>query len=177
MIGIKGLDLILLAIMFLSGFLAMLRGLTREVLSIMSWALAAMAALFVFSLYQEQVRNLIGSKTVADVVLIGATFVTVLVIVSLVTARLSDRVLDSRVGAIDRTLGFIFGLARGLLLVVIAYELYVHIVPKEKLPEWVTQAQSYRTVEDTGEFILKRLLIDNPLSFLQKKEHPGAQPE
>jgi len=172
---IQWLDVILIAIMLISAFLAMLRGLTREVLSIMSWALAALAALFVLSIYRDRVRLYFDSQTLADGVLIVSVFVVVLIIVSLVTVRLSDRVLDSRVGAIDRTLGFVFGLVRGLILVVIAYELYIAIVPKESLPSWVTQARSLPVIEGTGKAILS-LLPDNPASMFQKKERQSEAP-
>ena len=91
--------------MLISAFLAMLRGLTREMLSIMSWALAALAALFVYPLYRDTLKTLIQPDILADGVLIVTVFVIVLIIVSLITVRLSDRVLDSRVGALDRTLG------------------------------------------------------------------------
>src|SRR5688572_32711732 len=45
---------------------------------------------------------------------IGGLFLLTLLIVSLFTIKISDLVLDSRVGALDRSLGFLFGLARGL---------------------------------------------------------------
>ena len=51
----------------------------------------------------------------------AAMFVVVLIIVHLITSRISDTVLDSRVGAIDRILGFAFGVARGFVLVVIPF--------------------------------------------------------
>lgn len=158
------LDVILVAIMLISGFLAMLRGLTREMLSIMSWALAAIAALFIYPLYRDHVRQFIQPDILADGVLITTVFVIVLIVVSLVTVRLSDRVLDSRVGALDRTFGFVFGLARGLILVVIAYELLVAIMPKETLPNWVTQARALPVIESTGRAIIS-LLPDNPNSI------------
>ena len=100
---IQWLDVILILIMLISAFLAMLRGLTREMLSIMSWALAALAALFFYQLYRERVRALIEPQILADAVLIAVVFVIVLIVVSLITVRLSDRVLDSRVG--HRTTG------------------------------------------------------------------------
>jgi membrane protein required for colicin V production len=158
------LDVILVAIMLISGFLAMLRGLTREMLSIMSWALAAIAALFIYPLYRDHVRQLIQPDILADGVLITVVFVIVLILVSLITVRLSDRVLDSRVGALDRTLGFVFGLARGLVLVVIAYELLIAIMPKETMPPWVTEARSLSVIESTGRAIIS-LLPDNPTSI------------
>ena len=158
------LDVILVAIMLISGFLAMLRGVTREMLSIMSWALAAVAALFIYPLYRDQLRKLIQPDIVADGVLIVTVFVVVLIFVSLITIRVSDHVLDSRVGALDRTLGFVFGLVRGLILVVIAYELLVAIMPKETLPGWVTEARSLPVIESTGRAIIS-LLPDNPTSI------------
>jgi membrane protein required for colicin V production len=164
---IQWLDVILILIMLISAFLAMLRGLTREMLSIMSWALAALAALFFYQLYRERVRQLIEPQILADAVLITVVFVVVLIVVSLITVRLSGRVLDSRVGAVDRTLGFIFGLARGLLLVVIAYLLVRVIVEKESMPRWVTEARSLPVIESTGSAILS-LLPDNPASIFSK---------
>lgn len=170
---IQWLDVILVVIMLISAFLAMLRGLTREMLSIMSWALAALAALFVYPLYRDRLRSLIQPDILADGVLIVTVFVIVLIIVSLITVRLSDRVLDSRVGALDRTLGFIFGLIRGLLLVVIAYELLIAIMPKETLPRWVTEARSLTVIESTGKAIIS-LLPDNPASMFRGERASGG---
>ena len=61
------------------------------------------------------------SDSVAAAVSAGGVFLTTLLIVSIITARVSDMVLDSRVGALDRTLGFLFGLGRGLIIVVVAF--------------------------------------------------------
>jgi membrane protein required for colicin V production len=173
---IQWLDVILILIMLISAFLAMLRGLTREMLSIMSWALAALAALFFYQLYRERVRQLIEPQILADAVLIAVVFVTVLILVSLITVRLSSRVLDSRVGALDRTLGFVFGLVRGLFLVVIAYELIAAIVPKESLPRWVTEARSLPVIERTGRAIIS-LLPDNPASIFRGDRQGSVSPD
>lgn len=161
------LDVILVVIMLISALLAMTRGLTREMLSIMSWALAALAALFIYPLYRDTVRQWIEPDILADGVLIVTVFVLVLITVSLITVRLSNRVLDSRIGAVDSTLGFLFGLVRGLILVVIAYELLIAITPKETLPSWVTQARSLPVIESTGKAIIS-LLPDNPNSLLRR---------
>jgi membrane protein required for colicin V production len=163
------LDVILVVIMLISAFLAMLRGLTREMLSIMSWALAAIAALFIYPLWRDTLRRIIQPDILADGVLIVTVFVIVLVLVSILTVRLSDRILDSRVGALDRTLGFVFGLVRGLILVVIAYELLVAIMPKESLPGWVTEARSLPVIERTGKAIIS-LLPDNPTSIFSREQ-------
>jgi len=170
--SISGLDVILIAIMLLSGFLAMLRGLTREMLAIMSWALAALATLFLYPLYRETVRKYIQPEILADATLAGVVFIVVLIVASLITIKLSDTILDSRVGAVDRTLGFVFGLARGLILVVISYELIGLIVQKDQFPNWVRNAQSRPFIERTGDAIIS-LLPDNPASIF-RGERPGT---
>jgi membrane protein required for colicin V production len=168
------LDVILVVIMLLSGFLAMLRGLTREILSILSWAVAAVASLAALS-YKDWARGFVDQKmhVVADVALVAVVFIVVLLVVEFLTLQLSNKVLDSRVGALDRTLGFVFGLVRGLLLVVICFELFNLIVPKEKLPLWVVNAQSLPVIERTGDAIIS-LLPDNPQSIFRTNKQSAA---
>ncbi len=172
---VKGLDIILVAIMISSGFLAMLRGLTREMLSIMSWALAALATLFAYTRFRDDVRSLIDTPMFADATLIGAVFITSLIVFSLLTANVSERVLESRVSALDRTLGFVYGLLRGLILVVIVYLIGSQIVEPKNMPDWVKEAQSRVLIERTGERIIK-ILPDNPDSFFNKRERAVAPP-
>ena len=121
---ISWLDVILIVIMLISGFLAMVRGFTREVLSIFSWAVAAVAALYLTPKYAGVLTPYIDNQSVAQIVFAAGVFIITLIVVSLITFRISDKVLDSRVGALDRTLGFVFGLARGFLLVAIVFILF-----------------------------------------------------
>ena len=159
------LDIILASIMLISGFLAMLRGLTREILSILSWAVAALATLYFFPKYQAQARVYIEPALLADAVLAGSIFLVVLIIVSLITMRISDGVLDSRIGALDRTLGFVFGLARGLVLVVIAYLFFTWLVPEDTQPQWIRDARSLPILKQTGAGIVS-LLPEDPASAI-----------
>ena len=66
--------------------------------------------------------------------MIGGVFLLTLLVVSVVTIRISDMVLDSRVGALDRTLGFLFGLGRGLIIVVVAFAFFDWLVPAKAQP-------------------------------------------
>lgn len=114
------LDGILLVIMFLSAILAMIRGFVREVLSIASWVAAAIAAFLLYKQVLPFVQQYIAQENVALGVSVAGVFLITLILVSYITMRISDFVLDSRIGALDRSLGFVFGALRGLLLVVVA---------------------------------------------------------
>ena len=153
------LDAILLGIALISGMLAMYRGLTREVLSILSWALAALAAV-VFALYYRHLANDVAlslglDKTIALGLCAIGIFVLVLIVVHFITSRFSETILDSRIGALDRSLGFVFGLLRGFILVVILYFFGTFLEQdEEKHPYWVTQSQSLPYIKDTGDYII-----------------------
>ncbi|MDH3579513.1 MAG: CvpA family protein [Hyphomicrobiales bacterium] len=169
---ITGLDITLAVIMLISGFLAMVRGFTREVLSIFSWAVAAIVPLYIYFYKQDIWTNLrqyivqyIDKPTIADFILGGILFIIVLIVVGLICARISDRVLDSRIGALDRTLGFLFGLARGFALVVIAYYIFSGFVPEENQPQWISKARSLPVLVQTGAAIAS-LLPENPADHL-----------
>jgi membrane protein required for colicin V production len=160
------LDLILLAVMLVSAFLAMMRGFTREVLSIVAWASAAVSALLLFPRLQGWARAQIQPNIVADAALMGGTFLLVLIVVSFITMRLSDLILDSRIGAIDRTLGFLFGLGRGLLLVVIAFLFFTWLVEPKDEPGWVREARFKPLLQNTGEALIALLPEDPEAAIL-----------
>jgi len=176
---ISWLDVILIAIMLISGFLAMVRGFTREVLSIFSWAMAAVAALFLTPKYSNLLAPYISNPSIAQIAFAAGVFIITLILVSLITFRVSDSVLDSRVGAVDRTLGFIFGLARGFLLVAIVFILFTALARDQ--PDWVRNARSFPILESTQRAI-ESLLPMNPEQYLpgrldeQQDEQPKAQP-
>ncbi|HUU26055.1 MAG TPA: CvpA family protein [Methyloceanibacter sp.] len=172
---ISWLDIILIVIMLISGFLAMVRGFTREVLSIFSWAMAAVAALYFTPRYFEVLLPYIDNPSVAQIAFAAGVFIITLIIVSLITFRISDKVLDSRVGALDRTLGFVFGLARGFLLVAIVFILFTALARDQ--PDWVRNARSYPILQRT-QVAIESLLPMQPEEYLPGSEpdQPDAQP-
>ncbi|MDB5656977.1 MAG: Colicin synthesis protein [Tardiphaga sp.] len=169
------LDLVLLAVMLISGLLAMVRGFMREILSIAAWGAAAVVTLFAFQKLLPSAKAYIANDTVATIVVIAGVFIGTLIVVSIITVRISDMILDSRIGALDRTLGFLFGLARGLLIVVVAFLFFAWLVPDKQRPDWVTAAKSRVVLESTGNWLMS-LLPDDPENTILKrfkKDKPG----
>jgi membrane protein required for colicin V production len=162
------LDLILLVVMLISGLLAMIRGFIREVLSIAAWALAAVAAIYAYAKFLPMAKTYFGSDIVAAAVVVGGAFLLTLLIVSVITVRVSDMILDSRVGALDRTLGFVFGLARGLVIVVVAFLFFSWLVPEKGQPDWVRDAKSRMVLQGTGQWLMS-VLPDDPESTILKR--------
>jgi membrane protein required for colicin V production len=150
------LDIILVGIMLVSGLLALMRGFTREVLSLVAWGAAAVAAYF--AIHSPELVALASKylepEIVAKIAVGAGAFLIVLILVSLISVKLSDAVVDSAAGAFDRTLGFIYGVARGLVLVVIAYLFYGWLIPVDRQEAWVKEAQSLPLIKSVGKMLL-----------------------
>jgi len=77
-------------------------------------------------------------------------------------------IIDSRIGALDRTLGFIFGAARGILILVVAVQFFNEWVPPANHPAWIAQAKSKPFLDDLGEK-MKSALPEDIAALLRKK--------
>src|SRR5262245_40785202 len=165
---ITWLDIVLLSVMLISGILAMIRGFMREVLSIAAWGAAAVATLLLYGKLLPIAKANIASDMIATAAVIGGVFLITLLIVSVITVRISDMILDSRIGALDRTLAFLFGLGRGLVIVVVAFVFFDWLVPAKSQPAAITSARSLQVLQKVGDW-LKMQLPDDPESTILKR--------
>ena len=176
------LDAALIAVALISGLLAMYRGLTREVLSIVSWAVVALAVLYFVKNYKKFAEDLaaqMGTQVAIAQIAIGAViFLIVLIIVHLITSRISDVILDSSVGMIDRILGFLFGVVRGFILVVIPYMFYESFIPDPANQQpWVRDSASLPYIKSTGDSIRAMLETHMPSSLTNPQPAPANPAE
>jgi membrane protein required for colicin V production len=154
------LDLAVLGIVLVSALLSMMRGFSREVLAIASWAAAAAAAYYFYPLVVPYLTPYIHKEVIAQAAAAAIVFFVTLIIVSLFTVRLSDAILDSKIGALDRTLGFVFGVARGFLLAVVAFAIFNWLVSEKQQPEWVKNARTRPILTETADRIVALLPED-----------------
>jgi membrane protein required for colicin V production len=180
------LDMIVIGIVLISGLLAALRGFTREVLAIGSWAAAAVVAYLFHQQFVPLAQQYVSSNiNIARPVAAGGVFLATLLVAYFLTSKISDMILDSRIGALDRTLGFIFGAARGLLLAVVGFLFFNWLVSDKQQPPWVKDAKLKPLLESTGASLLN-LLPEDPEKALRQlrtprdgeapREPPPAQP-
>lgn len=147
------LDVILAMVLLLSGLIAYLRGFIHEVLSIVAWVGAAFAAMHGLPLVRPFARDIIRITWAADAAAAVGIFLVVLLVLSIGTRAVARMVQSTSLGALDRSLGFVFGLARGAILITLAYILVVSLVDPMDRPEWLTQAKSRPLMEQGAEVI------------------------
>ena len=178
------LDGILIFVMLISAVLAMIRGLTREIFSVGAWIAAAAAAYFLWQRVLPYTQRYIDDENLALGVTVAGIFFLTLLVVSIITMRISDFVLDSRAGPLDRTLGFVFGAARGLILVVIAVLFLNFFIAEEQQPEWIATAKTKPWLDRLGTDLMARLPEDPEGEFVRRlrgetgetSPQPGATP-
>jgi membrane protein required for colicin V production len=147
-------DFVVLGILLISGLIAAYRGFMKETLTVSAWFVAALAAVFVWPIAKPFARSLLQPEMLADILALIGVFFLLLIPASFVSFRLTELVRGSHAGPLDRSLGFVFGVARGLLVVGLGYIVYSSLAPSAKQPEWVREARLLPVVKGTADVIL-----------------------
>lgn len=133
-------DGVVAIIIVLSALLAYSRGLVREVMAIAGWVGATVLA-FIFAKQAEPLirqipvlGDFIGdSPELSIIAAFAAVFAVSLVVFSIFTPLFSSLIQRSALGGLDQGLGFIFGVARGILLVAVAFFVYQTVLSTQKI--------------------------------------------
>jgi len=144
---VNPVDIAVLFVLVVSAALAFFRGFVAEVLGVGAWIGAILAAIYGLPEAQPYVRQYIRIDWLADLVAVAGIFLVVLVVLSILTALIARRVQDSALNALDRTLGFLFGLVRGGAIVLILYMAASWLVPPDTQPPWIKSARSMPMIQ------------------------------
>jgi membrane protein required for colicin V production len=145
-----GFDYGIIIFIVFSGLFAFVRGFIKEVLSIVAWFGASVAALYAYPYLRPLATRVMPNARMGDATAGLIAFVIALLVLSLATAVVAKRVKDSPAGGIDRTLGLIFGLGRGALLSCLIYIAMSAVLPAlGAAPAWFTEART-RPLLQTG---------------------------
>jgi len=150
-------DIVVAIVLLVSAFLAYSRGFVQEVLSVGGWVGAAFITIYGFGYVQPYAREIIAIELLADLAAGVIVFVVVLAVLSLLTRAISKRVQDSALNALDRSLGFLFGLARGAVVLCLIYLGISWMIPPAEQPAWLRDARTMPVIE-TGAHWLRSLV-------------------
>ena len=143
-----------------SAIFAYARGFVHEVFSIVGWIGAIAATFYGFPFAQPYARQFIDTEILADLTSGTLIFLFALVVLSTVTRSISSKVKDSALNALDRALGFLFGLVRGALIVVVAYIGLEILVLQKDYPDWVHSARTMQLIGPAADLLLESLPKD-----------------
>lgn len=144
-------DIAVLAIVLLSALLSFARGFVREILSVAAWIGAAFVAIWAFPHAKPVASTFISMDVAASAAAFVIVFFLALILLSLVFSRLSSGVRGSALSAVDRSLGFLFGVLRGAVLVCLAYLLVAWVFPPGEQPAWLRDARTMPVIQSGAE--------------------------
>ncbi|PHS78875.1 MAG: hypothetical protein COB59_04625 [Rhodospirillaceae bacterium] len=149
------IDIFVIGALLISGAFGYSRGFVHEILSIAGWIGASFASLYGTPVLKHFMIPFIGDEWLAALVTGILIFIGTLIILSLTTRQISKGVKESALGALDRALGFLFGLARGALIVCLLWIGYAWTSPPVdgKHPEWVYIARTMPLIIQGADFL------------------------
>lgn len=170
---INGLDLAVGIILLISALLAFMRGFVHEVLSIAAWIGAVLAAVQGLPFVRPYVRKVIDIDWAADAAAAVTIFLVVLLILSIITNAVARSIQKSALNNLDRALGFVFGLARAV--VILGVGLIITDWLTDRRPTWMARAKTLPVIEMAASG-LKAVV---PASFLAARDtaKDGAVPD
>ena len=153
-------DLAVIGVVALSAVFALIRGATREVLAVVAWVGAFAVAYYGFADVRAMLARTVESELVADGLTLAVVFLLPLIAFKVATVALARRVRGSGLGSFDRIAGAVFGVARGLLIVCLAYLGLSLLLEPADHPRWVRDARTLPYVRD-GVTLLRGLVPDD----------------
>jgi membrane protein required for colicin V production len=146
------IDLAFIAVILVSALIGLGRGLVREVWSLVVW----IAALGLGWLYHQEAAELLAGQIAQPAVRLGLAFVAIVLVVlilgAILGALLSRGISKAHLGGVDGALGFVFGAARGTLLVAMA----VYLASLTPMPEeaWWKESQTIGQFRAMADWVL-----------------------
>jgi membrane protein required for colicin V production len=147
------LDIIVIAVIALSALFAFARGFVKEALAIAAWAGAGLITLYGLPYARPFAQELIPSPMLASGAAGLALFIVSLVVLSLLTSVIAGRVKNSSLSAVDRALGLVFGLVRGVLIVCVGFIALRWAIQERDWPVWIQQARTRPFLASGADFL------------------------
>ena len=158
-------------LVLISAILATARGFTREILSLATWAGAAAIAAYMYFYQSDLAAQYFENELLATGVTVIGSFLVALIILHLLTMWIGDLVVDSRVGPLDRMLGFVFGAARGVLICVVSAVFANFLISADN--PMLKDSKSYPPLLSAGDYIIGLLPPDIEQQFRDFLERGG----
>ena len=156
-------DIIILVLILISALFAFFRGLSLELLSISVWLISFFGSYAyannLINFFNKIINNILISSAISYIV----AFLIIFVIFSFLTRKFSVFIKDSYVGLIDKSLGFIFGILRGYLIVGLCFFLFDYFYNGKRL-EFIDNSKIIPVIKITNNEIFRFLKIDNKYS-------------
>ncbi len=163
------IDIIIFAVILTSCLVATSRGFVREFFSIVSWILSLLVAFNFFDKFKTKLLEHISQEIVVDFIAFSFPFFTTLIIASIISNWLSPKFNMNGVLVFDKICGFVFGIFRSFLLIILFYLGFLYLIGNnKKLPNILLESYSFKYVNFSAKYLVK-IFNDNQLKLNKEK--------
>ena len=163
------IDIIVFAVILTSCLVATLRGFVKEFFSIFSWILSLVVGFNFFEKFKIKLLEHISQEIVVDFIAFGFPFFTTLIITNIISSWLSPKFDMDGVLIFDKICGFVFGIFRSFLLIILFYLGFLYLIGNnKKLPNILLESYSFKYINFSAEFLVK-IFNDNQLKLNEMK--------
>ena len=149
-------DVIVLGLLVISAAVGFVRGAVREVFALLALLGAAAVAIFGLPVFGPTIRDVIKPDWLGTVASLVLLFVVAFVALRLIGAAIARQVQNTQMlGFLDRSLGLLIGLGRGLIVLGALFLMFNAATPQDLRPKWITGAQTWPLATSMGGLILK----------------------
>ena len=148
-------DIIALVVLGASAVIGLIRGFVREVVTVVAFIAAAVAAFFALRFVGPFARDAVSPPWLGSVLALLGVFLVVYLVVRIAGGKLTRSVQQSSLSSLDRAGGVGVGLLRGLVAMGIFYLLFSMITPADRVPAWVGGAVSWPLARQSGQLLAR----------------------
>lgn len=148
------IDYAILVILAISAVLSTLRGMTREALGLLGWALAVLLARLTGPLLEEPISSIVPNEDLVSGIAWTIPFIIAVIVWFVLATLISPGLKKAGLGSLDRWLGVIFGFVRGVFMVTAIYiGVLIGLGGENNMPKIFTDSQSANVIRALGGII------------------------
>ncbi len=166
-------DAAILFVLLISGLIAFYRGFVKEALGVTSWIFSVFAGLYGIPVLRPLYERVFENPLIIDIASGISVALIVLIAFTILVSRINAKIRDSALSGLDRIFGFVFGVARGILIVLLVYVLAIIIMPGE-VDKAAENNFSITYVED-GVDALKKILPEYVSEDLKERQKEAEE--
>ena len=154
-------DLIFLSLIIFSSFLGLSRGFIKEFLSLTKWLLSLYFSFISFEKTKIILSGFLKDTEILDLIAATSTFVLFFLVLTLLFNFLSKFLSIKGIGLIDKSLGFLFGFLRMILIFSLLFIIYTDVFYNLEKPVWFNDSYSIKYIEKVSDYFKKNFLEFN----------------
>lgn len=147
---LNNLDVVFLVIVGVSALVAIARGVTKELLSITGWILAAVSVYYLLPVVDPIMQKYIASKVLSNLVSGMVILILFCIFWVLAVDKISTQIRFSKLSSLDRILGFIFGIFRGVIIVILLQIMISSLIPEESQKGVFAESRYFKLAGDAA---------------------------